>query len=81
LTRRKCRVGFVWKTDTARLRDMAALAVEAFGPDVSDSNHFTYRTLRFQLTGGEARCLVVYRKATSEEPPARKDRKWLQFWQ
>ena len=54
------KIGLLWETKPMYLIDVQALAVEAFGNIVLDSNKFIYRTLSVKLGTGEAKCFVVY---------------------
>lgn len=69
------KIGTLWETTPIAGIDMAAKAVEAFGASVVNNDLYTYRTLHLGLSGGDAKCLVVYDK-TGSSPSSKK---WWRF--
>lgn len=57
------KIGFVWKTDPIDSINVPALAVQAFGPHVSDEAKYIYRTIGVKLQQGHAKILVIYTRA------------------
>ena len=87
------KVSFLWDTKPMSAIDVPALAMQSFGHEVSDESKYTYRTLRYGLNGGEAKCLVIYDAPQSRQPattdlvttaPNHPSKagvlKWYQFW-
>ena len=69
------KIGFLVKTCALTSESMGDWAIEAFGSDFSDSGKYTYRTIHFSISGGEAKILVAYVKASGGPTKLR----W-QFW-
>ena len=69
------KVGTLWETKPISEIDMTAKAVEAFGGSVVNNDIYVYRTLHLGLRGGDAKCLVVYDKASAVST-----KKWWRLW-
>ena len=54
------KVGLLWETESMNLINLPKLAIETFGNGITNSDKYTYRTIHFGITGGEAKCFVVY---------------------